>query len=205
MRSWSYLEGLECFVEEGALGLPVAVDGQLLVGEEEGRAGVLDARDGEAESGGVREDAGHGVEEFGRPARLEDDLVRVDEEARLGEDVRVKVRVGANRDDLARGQRHEGVQIRAREHAEALRRAGGEQHVNLDALLAALKVGRGVNLARGRHGGGRDDGGDGGSAQTDQESIRDREAVVCFWNLAIGSSSFLLAMSRPRKAARRAS
>ena len=128
----------------------------LLLGEEEAGARVHAAARLHAERGGHLKQARHGVQQLGRAARLEHPLGRVDKEAALGQHVGVEELVAALRDDGAGGERHQLVELRARERAQAgVGRRRREVEVDLDALLRALEHRVGQRRRRRRHDHGR--------------------------------------------------
>ena len=111
----------EVLLQERRLAVEVAAHG-LLVGEQKRGARVLDAAGRHAQLRRLAEEHGHRLQELGRPARLQDHLVAVDEQRRLGKDVRVQVRAAAGGDDEALRRRHGVVQNLARQRADAWER-----------------------------------------------------------------------------------
>ena len=111
-------EGAKVLLEELRLLVKVAAHG-LLVGEEEGAAGVLDAARDHPDRRSLLEEEGHAVQQLGGAARLQNHLVGVDKEGRLREDVHVKRRAVALGDDEALSRRHRVVQNLAGKRAHA--------------------------------------------------------------------------------------
>merc|ERR1719498_1044802 len=106
----AFSAGAEVLLAELRLLLEVAAHG-LLVGEEEGAAGVIDAARDHSDRRSLLEEEGHAVQQLGGAARLQNNLVGVDEEGRLREDVHVKRRAVALGDDEALGRRHASSSI----------------------------------------------------------------------------------------------
>ncbi|KAJ8561981.1 hypothetical protein ON010_g7696 [Phytophthora cinnamomi] len=145
----------EVGAKERHLGLEARVRVLLLLRERVVLARVVDPLDLEAEP--LREglDEGQALEQRRGAARLEHDLVRVDEHGALGQHVGVDVLVAGARQDLALAGLEHLVQVGARHLAQAARVAHAELEVDLEVLLGALervghRVGRLLRLRRAR-------------------------------------------------------
>jgi hypothetical protein len=110
------------------------------------RARKLDATRRHAHRRGVLENIWHARKEMRRPARLENQLRRQDEQRRLRQDVGVKLCVASHRDNFALRRRHALVELRARQRPQTRKIAIVQVEINLDALFSTLKVRSWVNV-----------------------------------------------------------
>lgn len=131
-------------VEERDFFREATVRGRLGILENEGPARVSDRVDAERERAGEFEDLGDGQEELGGPACLEDDLERVDEEARLGEDIRVELGVGELGHDGATSGFKDRVELRPSQGPETpalwIGEYGWVREGDFEALFEALET-----------------------------------------------------------------
>eukprot|EP00160_Parvularia_atlantis_P009753 Unigene1933_Nuclearia_a/m.6013 Unigene1933_Nuclearia_a/g.6013 ORF Unigene1933_Nuclearia_a/g.6013 Unigene1933_Nuclearia_a/m.6013 type:complete len:345 (+) Unigene1933_Nuclearia_a:133-1167(+) len=131
-------------LEPRDLGVKLAVRGHLAVRLDEALARVVDAVDlGQPAGPRDLQERIDGMQQRGRAACLEDELVRVDKHAALAEHVRVEHVVRQRTHDLAVDELEQLVPVVARDGAQ--RRAGGVgrgPEVHLKQLLGSLEKAR---------------------------------------------------------------